>query len=441
MPKALLLSLEHRSRNPRSASLEELAEYRSRRRLWNMPHLGLLTVGALLAPKYDVDYVDLEYDTLPQTRYDCVFLSPTTPQVRKAYVLAEQFQKRGMRVIMGGPHATMLPEEALKHADAVFVGEAERSIGDFLSDSGKRLYSDEQKPPLSESPLPLYELAAKYPYSSMPIQLSRGCPHRCEFCLSTAIYGGRVRRKDPEQAEKELAQLVRLFKNPFVFFTDDNFFTGHRDVHALLDLLSRTGVRWYAFTDISVYRRKDILSRLYDAGCRKLLIGFESLDAEALQTVNPSGFKKSRIQERYEAVEAIQRQRIGVIGSFVLGLERDTEQTFEDIYRFIWESTMYGTNLTVATPFPGTAFYRRMQETEKLPDNWDLYDGFTLLYKLRGLPEGAFEKKYEALLRRVNSPERVRRVMTYFHALDRAAAAEKSLNRQILKENGLTEGI
>ena len=78
---------------------------------------------------------------------------------------------------------------------------------------------------------------------------------------------------------------------------------------------------------------------------------------------------------------------------------------------------------------------------EKLPDNWDLYDGFTLLYKLRGLPEGAFEKKYEALLRRVNSPERVRRVMTYFHALDRAAAAEKSLNRQILKENGLTEGI
>ena len=70
MPKALLLSLEHRSRNPRSASLEELAEYRSRRRLWNMPHLGLLTVGALLAPKFDVDYVDLEYDPLPQTKYD-----------------------------------------------------------------------------------------------------------------------------------------------------------------------------------------------------------------------------------------------------------------------------------------------------------------------------------------------------------------------------------
>ena len=417
MPKVLLLSLEHRSQNPRTAALEELAEYRSRRRLWNMPHLGLLTVGALLEPRYEPEYIDLTYDTLPENRYDYVFLSPTTPQARRAYALADAFRRRGMRVAMGGPHVTMLPEEALEHADTVFAGESESSIGEFLSGSDKRLYTAERKPPLQASPVPLYELAMKYPYSSMPVQLSRGCPHRCEFCLSTAIYGGMVRRKSLEQTDLELKKLKQLYGDPFIFFTDDNFFSGNQDVHALLALLRRLALRWYAFTDISLYRRGDIIAELYKAGCRKLLIGFESLNAETLQTVNPSGFKKRRIQERNDAVETIQREGIGVIGSFVLGLENDTEQTFEDVYRFVWDSAMYGTNLTVATPFPGTAFFKRMKERRALTDDWNLYDGFTLLYRMKYLNADTFEKKYEELLRRVNSPERVKRVLSYFRAL------------------------
>lgn len=417
MKKALLLALPFRGSPTLCDS--RLAEFRSRERLWNTPHLGLLTVGAMLPGRWKVDYVDLAYETLAQYDYDDVFLSPSTAQAPEAYALADALRSQGSRVLMGGPHVTMLPGEALAHADVVFVGEGEEPVKAFVQDEllGRvsRLYRCTLPPSLENSPVPRYDLAARYPYRSVPVQLSRGCPHQCRFCLSSTIYGRRIRRKNPEQIRRELRAIRNLWSRPFLFFTDDNLFINDAFSRVLLDLLDEKPCDWYAFTDVSIAQKDWLLDRLYPSGCRKLLIGLESLDENSLQQINASGFKRRKRHSYEQAVERIQSRRIGVVGSFVVGLPNDTADTFERLYQFILSTCLYGTNITVSTPFPGTRMYEEMiAQGTLLPRDWSRYDGFTLLYDLPRLSREEFQRCYERLIERINSPERLERVIRYF---------------------------
>ena len=417
MKKALLLSLPFRG-SPALCD-RRLAEFRSRERLWCTPHLGLLTVGAMLPDDWKVDYIDLSYETPADLDYDYVLMSPSTAQVPQAYEIADAVRSKRTRVLLGGPHVTMLPGEGLAHADVIFAGEGEETVNTFLHDEAlgraARLYRCSTPPMLGRSPIPRYELAARYPYRSVPLQLSRGCPHQCRFCLSSTIYGRQIRRKTPGQIRAELNVVRSLWKRPFLFFTDDNLFINDAFSHTLLGILDENPTDWYAFTDVSIAEKEWLLDRLYPAGCRKLLIGLESLDPNSLQRLNTSGFKR-RKRERYEqAVEQIQCRHIGVVGSFVVGLPDDTAETFDRLYQFISSTCLYGTNITVSTPFPGTRMYDDLKaQGVALSSDWSRYDGFTLLYDLPHLDRADFERCYTRLIERINSPERLSRVVRYF---------------------------
>ena len=417
MKKALLLALPFQGR----AALcdRRLAEFRSRERLWSTPHLGLLTVGAMLPGDWQVEYVDLSFESPANYDYDYILMSPSTAQAVQAYEIADTVRSPRTKVILGGPHVTMLPQEALAHADVVFAGESEETVREFLRDEASGgaggLYRCLSPPSLELSPVPRYELAARYPYRSVPVQLSRGCPHQCRFCLSSTIYGRRIRRKSPDQIRAELEVIRSLWARPFLFFTDDNLFINDAFSRTLVSILEEHPVDWYAFTDVSIAEKDWLLDRLYSAGCRKLLIGLESLDPDSLQQLNASGFKRRKRVAYEQAVERIQSRRIGVVGSFVVGLPGDTEETFERLYQFIYSTCLYGTNITVSTPFPGTRMYDDLiAQGVSLSGDWSRYDGFTLLYDLPHLDRASFERCYTRLIERVNSAERLDRVVRYF---------------------------
>lgn len=413
MDRVLLLALKGTAGDPLLYD-QNLYEFKSRDRLWNTPHLGLLTVGAVLAEKYHVTYLDLNFDTVKHYNYDYVFISPTTSQAKQAYEQAEIFRTHGVKVALGGPHVTMMPQEALSFGDFIFVGESENTLRQFLKGEQKKVYEDEGHPSMSLVKLPLYELCKKYPYSSIPVQLSRGCPHQCEFCLSSTIYGKTIRRKSLSQAYHELCMIKEHFGKKLVFFTDDNFLLDLSFSLEILNMLKQLGLQWYAFTDISVYRKKVLLDKLYLSGCRKLLIGFESLRENNLKEINRSGFKSSRVSYYEEAIRAIQSEKVGVIGSFVLGLQYDNDSIFDELYEFIYNTCIFGTNITVSTPFPGTRLYEKINSRQKLSKDWSLYDGFTLLYDIPGIDRELFVQRYLQLIQKINSKKRIHRVMEYF---------------------------
>lgn len=419
MEKSKILLLSLKSSTNYINYDENLFEFKSRQRLWNTPNLGLLTVGALLKEKYEIEYVDLNYEELIRQKYEYIFMSPSTSQAPQAYELADRFRKDGIKVAMGGPHVSMLPLEAKEHADIVFVGESEGTIQGFLEYPEEKIYDTVQNPDISkEMKIPLYELAMKYPYSSIPVQLSRGCPHQCEFCLSSTIYGRRLRKKSITQVEKELSYLSELYEKPYLFFTDDNFLFDSNYAMQVMEILQKFHFNWYAFTDISVYKKENILSVIYESGCRKLLIGFESLDKDNLNYINKSGFKSSKRDEYMKAVQVLQRRKIGIVGSFVMGLEHDTLESFDELYQFIYESGVYGTNITIATPFPGTRFFQRLDMAQMITSyDWSKYDGFTLLYKLPHIEKAEFMNKYEELIQKVNSKERLSRIVEFYKGI------------------------
>jgi radical SAM superfamily enzyme YgiQ (UPF0313 family) len=388
-------------------------------RLWSCPSLSLLTVAAMLPSEFSVDYIDLNLGELPDTHYDAVFFSPSTSQIGRTYELADHFRSMGTKVVMGGVHVSVLPDEAAGHADVAFVGEVEEIFPAFLNDwtNDKLLsvYKSPHLPDLGSSPVPRYDLVQSYPYKSIPLQTSRGCPHQCEFCISSTLYGRTCRRKTIEQVRRELMSIIEIWPKPFIFFTDDNIFINEGFAVRLLELLKELSVRWYAFSDAGIASKPDLLQVMGDAGCRQLLIGFESLSETNLAQINPSGWKRAKRMDYSKIIETVQSFGIGIVGSFVLGFEADTRDVFDELYEFIQKTHLYATNITVLTPFPGTGLYEQYKRDGLLlTGDWSRYNGFELTFEHCSIPHDEFEDRFMDLYLRLNSDDRITGVLNNF---------------------------
>ena len=367
----------------------------------------------------DIEYIDLNYTSELEINADWAFFSPATAQVNRAYQLAHKLRKKGIRIAMGGPHISVLPDEALEHSDVIFIGEGEKIFPGFLRDIDrnkiKRIYKSSSFPELSLSPLPAYHLAKKYPYKSIPIQTSRGCPHQCSFCISSKIYGNKIRCKTAMQLEEELKVIRDIFGKPYVFFTDDNLFIDKRRNNDLISIIKSSHINWYAFSDAGIADDFKLLSKIADAGCTQLLIGFESLCSENLQGLNKNHWKMKKLNFYKEIISRIQSFGIGVVGSFVVGMENDTADVFDSLYEFIEETSLYATNITVLTPFPGTETYLKYKSEGRLiSEEWSDYNGFELTFKPNNMTITEFEKGYRDLNVRLNSTDRMNRMIEHF---------------------------
>lgn len=399
--------------------LDHMLEYKARKRLWSTPHLGLLTIAAMMGEDWELVYQDLNYSTGIEFDFDWVFLSPTTSQVNRAYELADKFREAGTKIAIGGYHASVLPQEAMAHADVVFIGEAEDTLKEFMEDMDrgqvKPIYASACYPNILKSPIPKYELVKDYPYKSMPIQTSRGCPHQCNFCISSKLHGKKVRRKTIEQVHNELLYLVNVKQRPLVFFTDDNIFLDTDFSLKLLKILEDLKIRWYAFSDAGIAYKEHVLEKMSRAGCMQLIIGFESLKEENLTRINRSKWKRGKLQQYRDVVTTIQQYGIGVVGSFILGMDGDRKSDFDNLYSFILDTNMYATNISILTPFPGTETYEILKSQNRIfTDNWTRFSGFELTFMPDKMQVDEFEYEFARLYEKLDSSQRIDRVYNYY---------------------------
>ena len=357
-----------------------------------MPPLGLLTIAALTPETYQFQLVDLNCRPLESSHMDwadMVLISAMLPQKSACFRVAEQARHAGKLVVLGGPFPTACPNECSSHCDVMVLNEGEVTWPLFLSDleEGRYecVYTSEEKPDLSNSPCPRFDLLDMADYAVMPVQFSRGCPYRCEFCDIIVMFGRVPRTKQPCQLLKELDLLYSLGHRGLVFIVDDNFIGDKRKVMALLtELRAWNEAHDHPFhysTEVSVNLADDqeLMLAMQAAGLMRVFIGLETPAEESLKRTKKSQNLKGSLLER---VKSIQRAGFSVNGGFILGFDQDPDDIFERQIQFISDAAIPGAMVGPLVALPKTPLYERLKREGRLLEDDDdtqrtIASGFT----------------------------------------------------------------
>ena len=265
---------------------------------------------------------------------------------------------------------TLVPDEAALYADAIVVGEGEklwpRVVADCERGTLRKIYRNGSFHDVALGHvLPRYDLLDVKRYNRMPVQTARGCPLHCEFCAASRIFGG-YKLKPVDAVVREIREIKKYWKRPFIELADDNTFVNKRWSKDLARAIAGENVHWFTETDVSVAEDPELLDLLAKSGCRQLLIGFESPTPAALDGMDTAGWKAGRYKTYRAAIDAIQDRGISVNGCFITGNDTDTPDIFPQIERFVKSSGLADVQVTVLTPFPGTALYARLKKEGRL---------------------------------------------------------------------------
>lgn len=407
----------------------------------SLPSLSLLTIASLTPSDVEVEYVEvphiMDFNTHRLPMYDVVAISSYSAQMNEAYILADLLRRRGTKVVLGGPHVTALPQEAAAHADAVVLGEAEpqwpRVMADLAAGRLQRVYGGQGAKlyDMKQAPIPRFDLLDPENYNRIPVQASRGCPHNCEFCAGSRNYGPGYRQKDVSQVVRELETISRTWVRPFIEFADDNLFVNPAWSLELVRQIAPLETRWFAETDISVADNHELLRALRPAGCYQLLIGLESMSRERLSHVEATGWKAARVNQYVDAVRVIQDHGVTVNACFIVGLDGDTPAVFDEIRRFDEKAQPLEIQVTVMTPFPGTALFDRLQREGRLDPApfWNRCTLFDINYEPRGMSRDQLRSGLHDLFKDLYSEQAFqRRKRQYAHLVRRlrSKASENS---------------
>ena len=349
--------------------------------LWAGFNLGLLIVASLTPDYFDIRIIDENLEHIDfDKHYDLVGITSITQQAIQAYQIADEFRMRmrGVKVVIGGIHATVLPNEAKYHADSVIVGEAEELWPQFIKDFEKNriqpFYRNSNPVDLTKSPIPRYDLLKPENYRTSWIQTTRGCPHDCEFCVASKIYGIKYRHKSVEQVIKEIEFIKKIWNNPQIRFADDNMFVDKKYSLDLLKKIIPLNIRYFAQTDVSLLNDDEFLDLLRESGCITLFIGFESLSIENLDSINIHRWKSKQFNDYPKIIKKIHSRGIGVLGAFIIGFDNDDETIFKKTADFIIENHLNMAQITILTPLPGSRLRERLlKEKRILNRDWSKY--------------------------------------------------------------------
>ena len=401
----------------------------------SLPSLGLLTLAGMTPPEIELDYVDVpdlwQVDGLPG-EYDVVAISSFTAQMNEAYKLADRYRAAGTTVLLGGLHVTALPDEAAQHADAIVIGEGEPSwptlIGDLQRNQLKPVYDSRERPfNLAKSPLPRFDLLDHERYNRMTVQTARGCPFSCEFCAASMRLSPFYRVKPVENVIAEIRHIKEFQPEPFIEFADDNTFANKRHGKKLMRALQKEHVRWFTETDVSVAEDDELLALMRDAGCVQVLIGFESATREGVAGIETkSDWKAQHFDNYMAAVDKIQGYGISVNGCFVLGMDNDGPDCFQNVADFVRDSGLYDVQITILTAFPGTPLYDRLRDEGRIIEDkaWHLCTLFDVNFKPKQMTPEFLESQFRWLVTELYGEEFTHERHSNFH--ERQAALQAS---------------
>ena len=403
----------------------------------SLPPLGLMTVAAMLPPKYEVRLIDLNVATLEREdieEADIVFVSAMIVQKRSFEEIVALCRECNRPVVAGGPYPISSYRE-IEGVDVFVLDEAELTLPRYLTDleagHPRKLYQDHGKPDITRTPVPRFDLIDVGVYDSMPLQYSRGCPYNCEFCDIIEMFGRVQRTKTPEQFLRELeAVKARGFRGP-LFIVDDNFVGNHRKVKELL----RSVVTWqkqhdfpFSFSteaSIDLAQDDELLDLMVEAGFTMVFVGIETPDEDTLAYTQKHQNLKSPI---LESVEKIQRRGIEVTGGFILGFDTDAPDIFDRQINFIQQAGIPTAMVGLLNALPNTQLWRRLEQEGRLQRNTTGNITHTLgpTFVPR-MPESTFIDGYKRVLTELYSPKRYfERCITLLRRLSPGTKAARS---------------
>lgn len=317
-----------------------------------------LAILAGLSPKgTDLRVVDDRFEALPYDEpFDLVALSFGTYEARRAYAIADNFRARGVKVVLGGYHPTLCPDEAAEHADAVAIGEAEGNWERLVFEASQgqlaKRYLCPRGIPL-EGKRPDTDVLRDKDYMPVSVvQYGRGCPHSCEFCCIRAFYRGKPRYRPVADVIAEIEAEGRRH----VFFADDNLFSDRNKARELLSALIPLGVRWMSQISIDFADDPELVSLMVKSGCGAVIVGLESLEARNLGAMGKSWNRPDHYRKR---LRIAREAGLMVYATFVFGYDGDTPDAFDRAVDFALEEKLMLANFNQLQPFPGTPLYER----------------------------------------------------------------------------------
>jgi radical SAM superfamily enzyme YgiQ (UPF0313 family) len=342
----------------------------------NFAQLTMPYLAGFVRPPHRVEIVD-EYNQVirVETSADLVGITCNTPNAGHVYGLADSFRRQGRMVVLGGPHATLLPEEAKEHADAIVVGEAERTWPAVIEDAARgtlqAFYRDPSPPSLVGLPDARRDLIHRRGVCGDTIIATRGCPHKCAYCNLRQIYDPTPRFRPVEEVIRE----VRTFRSKFFAFWDDQLFMDPEYAIHLFKRLAGERKRWAAMVTLASAQNERLLAAAARAGCVCLFLGLESFSNDSLLLAN----KAFNIVDRYEeGIERIHRLGIAVQAGIVFGFDGDDETTFETTLRRATLLGIDGATVSILAPLPKTPIFEELQRSGRLLTNdWSYYNGKT----------------------------------------------------------------
>jgi len=397
--------------------------------------LNLPTIAALTPKDWDVEILDarvkpVDYDT----RVDLVGITGFTAEMPSAYSIADNFRKKSVKVVMGGVHVSAVPDEALKHADAIVIGEAElvweKLLADFQRGELKQKYKADHLCDMKNMAIPRRELLDRSMYSGFyTLQATRGCPFNCDYCAVTAFFGHEFRVRPVDEVIEE----IKGFEKKEFFFMDDNIVGRPKYAKELFRKLIPLKVTWGSQASITMAKDPELLELYAKSGGKYAFIGFESLSQKNLEKMH-KGWNSAK--DYKEAIRKIHGAGINIVGSFVFGLDEDDTSVFKTTFDFLMETNMAAAQFHILTPLPGTVTYGILEKEGRIIDrDWAKYHTGEVVFQPKGMTAEQLQNGYYWIFRNIYSIKNIlkRNFRRNLKGLIYRVAANLSYRKKALK--------
>lgn len=323
---------------------------------------------------------------------DIVGITCITGTANRAYKIADSFRDRGIKVVLGGPHPTLLPNEAKKHADSVVTGLANSTwpelLIDFKKNRLKKIYSD-NSPDISNMPLPRRDLLKKKDYITInTVQAVYGCPYSCDFCVVN-----KIRPKYVHRPVNDVIDEIKQMKTKLVLFLDSSPIEDKTYIKELYRAMIPLKIKWMGLSTVKIDQDRELFNLAIRSGCIGLLIGFESISKAGLEGMNK---KHNHVENYLKLINKLHKHNVAIMGCFVFGSDFDDKTVFKKTVDFVNSAGIDLPRFTVMTPFPDTNFYYKLKnEGRLLTENWDKYNAQNVVFQPKNMTVDELQKGLE----------------------------------------------